>query len=115
MDPACKNTYEGPPAGTSANFAWAGNKKVGEGRMTITESQPADLIRIRLEFLKPFKATNTAEFTFQPEAGQTVVTWSIFGKNNFMGKAFGLIMNYDKMVGGDFEKGLASLKSIAEV
>ena len=115
MDPACKNTYEDPPAGTGASFAWAGNKKVGEGRMTITESRPADLIRIRLEFLKPFKATNTAEFTFQPEAGQTVVTWSMFGKNNFMGNAFGLIMNYDKMVGGDFEKGLASLKSIAEI
>jgi hypothetical protein len=83
--------------------------------MTITESRPSDLIQIKLKFFKPFKATNTAEFTFKTEGNQTVVTWSMFGKNNFMGKAFGLIMNCDKMVGGDFEKGLASLKSIAEV
>jgi hypothetical protein len=114
MDPACKNTFEGSPAGTGAIFSWAGNKKVGEGRMTILESQPDQLIRIKLEFFKPFKATNTAEFIFKPEGNQTIVTWSMFGKNNFMGKAFGLIMNCDKMVGGDFEKGLAAMKSVAE-
>lgn len=114
MDPSCKNSYEGSPAGISAIFTWAGNKKVGEGRMTITESRPGELIRIKLEFFKPFKATNTAEFTFKPEGNQTVVTWGMLGKNNFMGKAFGLIMNCDKMVGGDFEKGLAAMKSVVE-
>ena len=114
MDPACKNSYEGSPAGTGAILAWAGNKKVGEGRMTITESRPNELIRIRLEFFKPFKATNAAEFTFKPEGNQTLVTWSMSGNNNFMGKAFGLFMNCDKMVGGDFEKGLAAMKSVAE-
>jgi len=82
--------------------------------MTLTESQPNDLIRINLEFLKPFKATNTAEFIFKPEGNQTVVTWSMFGKNNFMSKAFGLFVNCDKMVGGQFEQGLASMKVIAE-
>jgi hypothetical protein len=114
MDPACKNSYGGAPAGTGAIFAWAGNKKVGEGRMTITESRPGDLIRIKLEFLKPFKATNMAEFTFKSQGDQTVVTWSMSGKNNLMGKAFGLFVNCDKMVGGDFEKGLATMKSVAE-
>lgn len=114
MDPACKNTFAGSPAGNGAIFSWAGNKKVGEGRMTILESQPAALIRIRLEFFKPFKATNTAEFIFQPEGNQTLVTWSMFGKNNFMGKVFGLIVNCDKMVGRDFENGLAAMKLVVE-
>jgi len=74
MDPAAKNTFEGAPAGTGAIFAWAGNYKVGEGRMTLTESRPNDLIRIKLEFVRPFAATSTAEFTFRPEGNQTAVT-----------------------------------------
>jgi hypothetical protein len=82
--------------------------------MTILESRRSDLISIKLEFLRPFKATNTAEFTFQAQGYQTVVTWSMSGRNNFVSKTMGLIMNCDKMVGGDFEKGLASLKSIVE-
>jgi uncharacterized protein YndB with AHSA1/START domain len=114
LDPAAKSTFEGPAAGTGARFRWAGNNQVGEGRMTITESHPSDLIRIELEFLRPFKATNTAEFTFKPEGNQTVVSWSMFGKNNFMGKAMGLIMDCDKMLGGQFEQGLANMKSVAE-
>jgi Polyketide cyclase / dehydrase and lipid transport len=114
LDPACKYSYEGAAAGTGAIFSWSGNNKVGEGRMTLLESRPSELIRIQLEFLKPFKATSTAEFSFQPEGNQTVVVWSVYGKNNFMAKAMGLIMNCDKMVGGDFERGLANLKSIAE-
>jgi hypothetical protein len=114
LDPAAKSTFEGPPTGTGATFRWAGNNQVGEGRMTITESHPNDLVRIELEFLKPFKATNTAEFTFKPEGNQTVVSWSMFGKNNFMGKAMGLFMDCDKMLGGQFEQGLANMKSAAE-
>ena len=114
LDPAAKNTYEGSPAGAGAIFSWSGNNKVGAGRMTITDSQPDNLIRIRLEFLRPFKATNTAEFTFQPEGDQTVVTWSMDGKNNFLAKAFSLFVNCDQMIGGEFEKGLADLKSVAE-
>ena len=114
LDPAAKNSFEGPSAGTGAIFRWAGNKEVGEGGMTITESRPSDLIRIKLEFLKPFEATNTTEFTFRPEGDQTAVTWSMAGKNNFIAKAMCLFMNMDKMVGGQFEKGLASIKSIVE-
>jgi hypothetical protein len=114
IDPALQRTYEGPAAGEGAIYAWKGNKNVGQGRMTILESRPSELIRIKLEFLKPFACTNTAEFTFQPEGNQTAVTWSMSGVNQFMGKAFGLFMNMDKMIGNDFEKGLASMKSLAE-
>jgi uncharacterized protein YndB with AHSA1/START domain len=114
LDPAAKSTYEGPAAGVGAAFAWCGNNKIGEGRMTITESRPNELVRFKLDFLKPFKASNTAEFTFKPEANQTAVTWSMYGKNNFIGKAIGLFMNCDKMVGGQFETGLAQLNSVTE-
>ena len=114
LDPSCKMTYEGPPAGTGAGYTWAGNNKVGEGHMTITESRPNDFIRLNLEFLKPFKANNTAEFTFKTEGNQTAVVWSMVGKRNFMFKMVGLFMDTDKMVGGDFERGLADLKSVAE-
>lgn len=114
MDPTAKTTYEGPAAGNGAIFRWAGNNKVGEGNMTIIESRPNELVQIKLEFLKPFTATHTAEFTFKPEGAQTIVTWSMYGKNNFMAKAVGLFMNCDKMIGGQFEQGLADMKAIAE-
>jgi len=114
LDPAAKNIFEGPPAGTGAIFAWAGNSKVGEGKMTITESHPNDLVRIKLEFIKPFPSVCTTEFSFKPEGSQTAVTWTMAGQNNFMAKAFCLFMNMDKMVGGDFERGLAQMKTVAE-
>jgi hypothetical protein len=114
LDPAAKVTFEGPSAGEGAIFRWVGNEEVGEGSMMITESRPSDLVRIKLEFLKPFAAINTAEFTFKPEGNRTAVTWSMFGTNNFIAKAFCLFMNMDKMVGGQFEKGLASMKSVTE-
>ncbi len=114
VDPQCKLTYDGPTSGTGASFAWAGNRQVGEGRMTVIESRPSELVRFRLEFLKPFKATNTAEFDFKSAGNQTEVTWSMFGKNNFMFKAVSLFMDCDKMVGPDFERGLANLKSVVE-
>ena len=114
IDPAMKQTYEGAPAGIGAIYTGVGNKNVGEGRMTLTESRPSDLIRIKLEFFKPFAGTNIAEFTFKPEGNQTAVTWSMTGKNNFMAKAIHLFMNMDKMIGGQFETGLAQMKSIVE-
>ena len=82
--------------------------------MTITESRPSDLIRIRLEFVKPFAGTSNVEFTFESEGDQTAVTWSIVGQNDSMGKALCLFMNMDKMIGGDYEKGLAQMKSVVE-
>jgi hypothetical protein len=113
-DPACKTDFAGPPTGTGSSFHWAGNKKVGEGRMTITESRPNELVKFKLDFLKPFAAANTAEFAFKPDGGQTVVTWSMSGERNFFFKAFGLFVNCDKMIGTDFEKGLANMKAMAE-
>ena len=114
LDPSMKQTYEGTPSGTGAIYTWAGTSKVGEGRMTITESRADELIRITLEFLKPFASTASTEFTFKSQGNQTAVTWTISGHKNFMSKAFGLLMSMDKMIGGDFEKGLAQLKSVVE-
>jgi uncharacterized protein YndB with AHSA1/START domain len=114
LDPAMKQSYEGAPAGVGAVYTWAGNSQVGEGRMTLTESRPNELIRIKMEFLKPFAATSTAEFTFRPEGNGTAVTWSMEGQNNFMAKTMHLVMNMDRMIGGQFEKGLAAMKSVAE-
>jgi hypothetical protein len=114
LDPAMKTIYEGPASGTGAIYRWSGNKEVGEGQMTLIESQPNDLVRIKLDFLKPFADTSTAEFTFKPAGDQTEVTWSMFGKRNFLSKAVCLFMNMDKMLGGEFEKGLAKMKTEAE-
>ena len=114
IDPAMKQTYEGAPAGIGAIYTWAGNNEVGEGRMTLTESRPSELIRIKMEFFKPFAGISTAEFTFKPDGNQTAVTWGMTGQNNFMAKAIHLFMNMDKMIGGQFEKGLAQMKSIVE-
>ena len=113
LDPQAKNSFEGPQAGVGASMYWIGNSKVGEGRMTIVDSQPHSHISFRLDFRKPMAATSQAEFTFTPQAGQTLVTWRMTGSNNFVGKAMNLVMNCDKMVGGQFENGLASLRAVA--
>jgi hypothetical protein len=113
LDPAMKKTHEGA-AGTGAKYSWSGNDDVGEGRMTIEESKPAELIRIKLEFLKPFESSSTTLFTFKPEGENVSVTWKMSGDNNFVGKAFSVFMDMDEMIGKDFEKGLASMKTLAE-
>ena len=114
LDPAAKATFEGPAAGQGAVFDWSGNDKVGEGRMTLTESRPAELVRIKVDFVKPFAGTSTSEFAFKPEGGQTAVTWSTSGQHNFISKAMCMFVSMDKMLGGDMEKGLAQMKSVAE-
>ena len=114
LDPAAEYTCSGPQSGTGATLAWAGNNKIGEGRMTIIASCPHEFVRMNLKFFKPFKASNTVEFTFEREAEQTKVTWSMFGRSGFMCKAMGLFFNMDKMCGSQFEEGLANLKAIAE-
>jgi len=114
MDPAMNRTYGGPGSGVGSTYAWQGNKKVGEGRMTIERSERPRVIGIKLEFLKPWTATNVATFTFEPVAGGTKVTWAMDGCNGFAGKAFGMVMNFDKMVGADFERGLAAMKANVE-
>jgi hypothetical protein len=114
LDLGAKSSFTGAEAGVGAAMAWNGNKKVGAGKMTITESQPDEFIRFKLEFLRPFQATNTAEFRFTFKAGLTVVTWIMTGRSNFFFKIFGLFKDCDTMVGKDFEKGLASLRTVAE-
>jgi hypothetical protein len=114
LDPAMKRTFEGPSASTGAIYKWEGNKKVGAGCMTITESRENELVRFKLDFMKPFECTNITEFIFKTEGNQTVITWSMAGQNTFFAKAFGLVMNMDKLVGSDFEKGLATLKTVSE-
>ncbi|MBI5380707.1 MAG: SRPBCC family protein [Opitutae bacterium] len=114
LDPAMHRTLEGAPDGVGASYAWRGNKEVGAGRMTIVESRPAELIRIKLEFFEPMASICTTEFVFAPTGGQTAVTWTMTGTNNFLGKAFCLFMDMDKMVGSDFARGLAELKSVSE-
>jgi len=114
-DPAMAKTWKGPVQGVGAVYEWSGNSEVGSGRMEIVDVDENERVTIRLEFVAPFEATNTAEFTLTPvDESTTTVTWSLEGRNDFVGKALGLVMDMDAMVGGDFEKGLAELKRIAE-
>lgn len=114
LDPNATYSFEGEPSGPGASYTWAGNREVGEGRMTITESRPNEVIIIKMDFIKPFAGTNTTEFTFQPRETGTAVTWSMSGKNGFTGKVMSLFIDYDKMVGGMFEKGFENLKMAVE-
>lgn len=115
LDPAMRKTYDGPATGPGSSYAWASDSgKVGQGKMTIVDSRSPELVDIKLEFIKPFAATNDAKFTLKPQADQTLVTWTMTGKNGFMAKAFSLFVDMDKLVGGDFEKGLSQLKTVVE-
>ncbi|MBE2254079.1 MAG: SRPBCC family protein [Myxococcus sp.] len=115
MDPKMTKTYSGAETGVGSKYAWAGDRDtVGSGSMTIETAKPSEAIGIKLEFTVPFATTNQTDFAFTPAAGGTNVTWSMKGTNDFMGKAFSLVMDMDKMVGADFEKGLATLKTHAE-
>jgi uncharacterized protein YndB with AHSA1/START domain len=111
MDPTVKNTYSGPDSGVGAVCSWVG-EKIGEGTATIIESKPGELVRERMDWKKPMEGTSTVDFTFKAEGDKTVVTWAMYGKNNFTGKLFSLFMNCDKMCGPEFEKGLADLAKI---
>jgi hypothetical protein len=119
VDPQLKRTYSGPEAGKGAVYAWEGNNNVGSGRMEITDAVPVSKaapskILIQLDFLKPFEAHNTAEFTFTPGPQGTTVTWAMFGPSPYVSKLMGVFMNMDRMVGSQFEQGLANLRSAAE-
>ena len=113
LDPNMQKTFEGPAAGVGQSYAWSG-KKVGKGKMTIEESVPGQKVGIKLEFVKPMKSTSTCALTLAASPAGSRVTWSMAGNHNFIGKAFGLFMNMDKMLGADLEKGLAQLKTVAE-
>jgi uncharacterized protein YndB with AHSA1/START domain len=112
-DPAMKRSLGAVTAGKGATYAWEGDKNVGQGSMEIVESAPRKIL-IKLDFLKPFEAHNMAEFLLEPKGDGTAVTWAIYGPSPFMSKVIGTFMNFDDMIGRDFEKGLADLKAVAE-
>lgn len=112
LDPNVKNTYSGPAAGVGAVCSWDGNQDIGAGSSTIIESQPGELVRMRMDWLRPMAATSTVDFTLKPAGDKTVVTWAMYGKRNFMMKAISLFMDCDKMCGQPFEEGLAKLKQV---
>lgn len=114
LDPDMKRTFSGAEKGQGAVYAWAGNSKAGEGSMKIVETTQATRVTIALDFLKPFKASNTAEFTLLPRDGGTEVTWAMYGPSPFVTKIIHLFFSMDGMVGKDFEAGLASLKRLSE-
>ena len=114
IDPAAEVSYGGPEAGVGAVFRWSGNKEVGAGNMTIMESSPGERIAIALVFTKPFEATSQAEFTFRAQGDLTQVDWTMTGNNNFIGKVISFFLDCDEVVGSQFEKGLAEMKTVAE-
>jgi len=113
-DPAMKRSFGAVTAGKGAVYEWHGDKNVGKGRMEIVAAQAPASVVIKLDFLEPFEAHNTAQFTMAGKDGATEVTWAMYGRASFLSKLMGLFFNMDKMVGDDFEIGLAKLKSIAE-
>ncbi|MBD9358821.1 SRPBCC family protein [Methylomonas albis] len=114
VDPGMKRTYSGATSGPGAVYEWDGNNDIGQGRMEILETTPPVKITLRLNFIKPFPAENTVEFTLQAESGATRVTQAIFGPSPYISKVMSLVFSMDKMIGGKFEEGLAALKTIAE-
>jgi uncharacterized protein YndB with AHSA1/START domain len=113
LDPEAQKSYFGPPAGAGAGFEWSGNKKIGAGSMTIVTSVPNERIDLRLDMRKPFKASSEAFFRLSDVDGHTRVAWTMTGRNTLLSKVMNLVMNYDKVVGGQFEVGLANLNALA--
>ncbi|MBI5609058.1 MAG: SRPBCC family protein [Deltaproteobacteria bacterium] len=115
LDPAMKKTWSGTTSGVGAIYEWSGNDQVGKGRMTIVEATPAKQVKIKLEFLEPWQSTSDTRFDLVAQGNQTTVDWVMEGRADNLGlKAMGLLMDMDKMVGSDFEKGLVDLKALAE-
>ena len=114
LDPAMKKSHSGAASGPGSVYEWEGNNKVGQGRMEILDATPPSSVTVKLDFLKPFEAHNTAKFTLVPAGSSTDVTWRMFGPSPFVTKVMGVFYNMEKMVGKDFERGLSSLKSVAE-
>ncbi|CAN7212292.1 SRPBCC family protein [Mesorhizobium sp. LjNodule214] len=114
LDPEMKRTLSGAESGKGAAYAWQGNSKAGVGRMEITNSVPSSLVALKLDFEKPFRANNTVDFTLTPSGENTTVTWAMRGGRPFIAKLMGLFMNFDTLIGKDFEAGLANLKRAVE-
>jgi hypothetical protein len=113
LDPALKRTFGGPPAGVGSTYAWTGNKDVGSGRMEVKAAAP-EKVSIQLDFIEPFEGHNTADFLFAPKDGGTELRWVMFGPMPFISKVMSVFVSMDSLIGKDFEKGLAQLKTVAE-
>lgn len=113
-DPALQRTYEGEREGVGAVYAWQGNRRAGRGRMEIVEALEPERVAVALAFEKPFRSESTSVFTFVPEGGGTRVTWSVSGASTLMTRVMGVFTSMDKLLGPDFEKGLARLRTAAE-
>jgi uncharacterized protein YndB with AHSA1/START domain len=114
LDPNMKKTFSGAERGQGAVYAWSGEGHAGEGRMAITEAIAPSKVLLKLDFTRPFEASNMTEFTFVPEGNQTKVTWAMSGPNTFFGKVMSVFISMDAMLGKDFDAGLAAMKAIAE-
>ena len=115
LDPAMKKTFSGPDSGVGAVYAWEGNSKAGAGSMEITDAPAPSKVTMKLDFVKPFVGHNIAEFTLTPDGGEgTTVTWSMSGPSPYMMKVIGIFCNMDKLIGKDFETGLANLRALSE-
>lgn len=114
LDPAMKRTHSGAASGKGAIYEWEGNSKVGAGRMEILDTTAPSKIAIKLDFIKPFEGHNTAEYTLVPQGEMTNVTWAMYGPTPFISKLMQVFISFDKMIGKDFEEGLANLKAVAE-
>jgi uncharacterized protein YndB with AHSA1/START domain len=113
-DPNMKRRHSGAESGKGAIYEFEGNGEIGAGRLEITEAVPPSKVVLKLDMLKPFQASNTVEYSLVPKGGATEVTWSMHGAQPFLAKVMCLFFNMDKMVGADFEQGLANLKAVAE-
>ena len=113
-DPAMTRTFSGAAMGKGAIYEWDGDRNVGKGRIEITDASPPSRVALNLDMLKPFEAHNKVEFALQPQGSATVVTWAMHGHTPYLAKIMHVFFNMDRMVGGDFEAGLASLKAVAE-
>ena len=113
-DPAMKRSHSGASSGEGAIYEWEGDSQVGTGRMEIIESVPSSRVVLKLDFVKPFEAHNTAEFTLVSDGDATEVTWAIHGPSTFVSKVMSVFVSMDKMIGKDFEAGLVNLKAVAE-
>ncbi|NHZ62977.1 SRPBCC family protein [Massilia genomosp. 1] len=114
LDPGMQRVHSGAPSGKGARYAWTGNDDVGAGKMEITELTPPSRVVIKLDFIKPFEVSNVTEFTLAPKDGQTQVSWTMSGPMPFISKIMSVFMSMDRIIGRDFEKGLANLKAAAE-
>ena len=114
LDPNMDKEFSGADRGVGAVYSWSGNKQAGSGRMEIIDTAEPSKVEVALDFIKPFKSSNTTSFTLQPNGDRSHVVWTLVGPNTFMTKVMGIFKSMDKMIGPDFEKGLAKLKAVSE-